>query len=284
MSFPTIPKPLKNNKKTNKRKETDSSLANHFIIVPLSKKERASTFTSQASITLEAAVVIPLFFFAVMCLVYMLEMMAIQMTIHHALHSVGKEIAQEAYNSPMISTYGIEQRVIRNIGEERLADSMVAGGVAGMDCSHSASNWNTAVIDLSVRYELEIPVLFFRIPLVTREETLRVKGWTGYANGAEGQGQKQMVYVTDYGLVYHEDMACTYLEMSIRTIRPEDAKEQYAACEFCKRENKEGNTYYVTDYGQRYHTTLDCSRIKRNIYAVPLEEAYALGGCSKCVK
>ena len=284
MSFPTIPKPLKQNKKTNKRKEIDSSLANLFIVVPRIKKERASTFTSQASITLEAAVVITIFFFAVLCLVYMLEMMAIQMTIHHALHSVGKEIAQVAYASPIISPHGIEQRMIDNIGEERLADSMVVGGVAGIDCSHSKSDWNTAVIDLSVRYELEIPVLFFRIPLISKEETLRVKGWTGYANGADGQGSRQMVYVTDYGLVYHKDMACTYLEMSIRAIRPEDVAGKYTACQFCKGKGADNSRYYVTDYGDRYHTTLDCSRIKRNIYAVPLEEAYALGGCSKCVK
>lgn len=293
MSFPTNSlktQPIKQTHK-NYRKEKDSSLTNHFIKILPIQSERASTFASKGSITLEAAVVIPIFFFAVLCLVYLLEMMAIQTTLHHAMHSVGKEIAQAAYSSPMISTYGIEQHLIKTVGEERLNKSMIAGGAKGLDCSKSRSDWNTTVMDLSVCYDLEIPVLFFRIPVLSREETLRVKGWTGYVAGANGAQKEEVVYVTDYGLVYHQDMYCTYLELSIKAVRPEDVESlrnqtggKYSPCEYCGGKEIEGNRMYVTDYGDRYHGSLDCSRIKRNIYAVPLNEVYGLGGCSKCVK
>ena len=266
-------------------------MTNHFIKILPIQWERASTFASKGSMTLEAAVVIPIFFFAVLCLVYLLEMMAIQTTLHHAMHSVGKEIAQAAYSSPMISTRGIEQYLVKTVGEERLNRSMIAGGINGLDCSKVQSDGNTAVIDLSVCYELEIPVLFFRIPVLSREEILRVKGWTGYVAGASGTQKEEVVYVTDYGLVYHQDMSCTYLELSIKTIRSEDVESlrnqsggKYYPCEYCDGKETEGNRMYVTDYGDRYHRSLDCSRIKRNIYPVPLDEVYGLGGCSKCVK
>lgn len=258
--------------------------------------ERASAFTSlkgfaKGSLTLEAALVVPIFFFAILCMVYLFEMTAIQTAVEAALHSVGKEIAKQAYVSPIISPYGIEQHLVNNIGEERLARSMVSGGAAGLDASASTSNWNTGEIQLVVRYQLEIPVLMFRIPAVKREETLRVKGWTGYVSGSGNPSEEQVVYITDYGLVYHQDMYCTYLELSIQAVRVEEIEDlrnqsggKYYACGSCSKEPCEAGVVYLTDYGDRYHNSLDCSKIKRNIYAVPLKEVYGLGGCSKCTK
>ncbi len=269
-------------KKLNNRKENDSLLAIH---------ERASAFTSKGSITLEAAMVVPIFFFAMLCLVYLLEMMSIQTTVRNAIYSVGKEIAQQAYSSPMISTYGIEQHVIKNIGAEKLDKSIISGGSKGIDCRKSVSNWNTAVIDLSVQYQLDIPILMFRIPAISREETLRVKGWTGYAKGAEGSETTEVVYVTDYGLVYHKSMSCTYLELSIQAVSASEIEHlrnesgaKYYPCETCGGGVVTAGRVFITDYGNRYHTTLDCNRVKRNINAVPLDEVYGLGGCSKCVR
>ena len=153
------------------------------------------------------------------------------------------------------------------------------------------SNWNTAVIDLSVKYQLDNPILMFRIPAISREETLRVKGWTGYAKGAEGSGTTEVVYVTDYGLVYHKSMNCTYLELSIQAVSVSEIEHlryesgaKYYPCESCGEEVVTAGRVFITDYGNRYHTSLDCSKVKRNIYAVPLDEVYGLGGCSKCVR
>lgn len=291
MSFPKLQNLIK--KKTKDRKEKDSSLQNEMKITcpeNPTQKERTSTFASRGSMTLEAALVVPIFFFAMLALVYLLEMMSIRMTVHHALHSVGREIAQAAYTSPMISAYGIKQHMIQNIGKERLDKSIIVGGAEGLDCSQSRSDWNTAVITLSVSYNLEIPVLMFRIPLDRQEDEVKVKGWTGYAAGEVGDQDREVVYVTDHGLVYHKDLSCTYLALSVRAVNREEMETlrnqsggKYDACQYCKADSG-GNVCYVTDYGESYHTSLDCSRLKRNIYAVPLEEASMLGGCSKCVK
>lgn len=278
-------------KKYSNRKEKDSLLAIQVPLIFHKKEERASAFASKGSMTMEAALAVPIFFFAMLCLVYLLEMMSIQVTIRNAIYSVGKEIAQQAYSSPMISTYGIQQHVIKNIGAEKLDKSMISGGANGINCNNSKSNWNTAVIDLSVQYQLEFPILMFHIPVISCEETLRVKGWTGYAQGADEMKKNQVVYVTDYGLVYHQNMNCTYLELSIQAVefsQIEDLRSQsgakYYPCESCGEEIVIAGRVYLTDYGNRYHTSLECGKVKRNIYAVPLEEVYGLGGCSKCVK
>ena len=273
------------------RKESDSLLAIHFplIFYKNTKRERASAFTSKGSITLEAAIVVPIFFFAMLCVSCLLEMMSIQTIMRNALYSVGKEIAQQAYSSPMISNYGIQQHIIKNIGADKLDRSMIAGGENGINCSKSRSDWSTAVIDLSVCYDLELPILMFKIPVLSREETLRVKGWTGYAAGIYGEEKNEVVYVTDYGLVYHKNMSCTYLELSIQAVGIADIENlrsesggKYYPCESCGSDAVSAGRVYITDYGTRYHTSLECKKVKRNIYAVPLDEVYGLGGCSKC--
>lgn len=293
MSFRKIPTHF-NRKKFVYGKEQDSLLAKTLNQNSYIKKiyiGRTSAFTLKGSLTLEAALVVPIFFFSMLCMVYLFEMIAIQTAVETALHSVGKEIAKEAYVSPIISPHGIKQHLIQNIGEDRLERSMVSGGVNGLDCNASTSNWNTGEIQLVVRYQLELPILMFRIPAVSREETLRVKGWTGYVSGSGNLSSEEVVYITDYGLVYHKDMYCTYLELSIQAVRVEEIEDlrnqsggKYDACSSCGKEMCEAGVVYLTAYGDRYHSSLDCSKIKRNIYAVPLEEVYGLGGCSKCTK
>ena len=274
------------------RKEQNSLRAKqfkHFHLIFHKKSERASVFTSKGGLTLEAALVIPIFFFAMLCFVFLFEMMAIRISVKNGLYSTGKELAEKAYVSTMISTPAIRQHIVEQVGEDRLNRSMIVGGTRGIDCGDSVSNWHTGVMNLSVKYTIEIPVLMFRIPAIPCEETLRVKGWTGYALQTEGEGS-DVVYVTDWGEVYHTDFSCTYLDVDVRGIiagtiqdARNDSGGKYHACESCGKKTHCG-ILYVTNYGNRYHTSLNCKKIKRNIYAVSIQDVLGMGGCSKCAK
>ena len=268
------------------RKESNSLRAKNIHHSP---SERASAFTSKGSLTLEAAMVIPIFFFAILCFVFLFEMMAIRVSVKNGLYSVGKEVAEQAYTSTMISTPAIRQHIVEYVGEERLKRSMVIGGAEGIDCSNSSSNWKTGIMDLSVRYTLQIPIFMFRIPMIDCEERLRVKGWTGYDLQTDG-GTDDLVYVTDWGEVYHADMSCTYLDVDVRGIiantihdARNDSGGKYYKCESCGKKEHCG-ILYVTNHGNRYHTSLNCKKIKRNVYAVSVQDVLGMGGCSKCVK
>ena len=276
-----------------KRKEKDSLTETNSIYYENSyiDTERASAFTSKGSLTLEAALVVPIFFFAMLCLMYLMEITVIQTTMRTALHSVGKELAKEAYTTPLLSGHEVEQKLREQIGTDKLNRSMIVGGEGGLDCSASSANWTSGELKLVVQYDLDVPVLMFRLPIVSRREELRVKGWTGYVSGWGGAQQETMVYITDYGLVYHREKECTYLELSVNSVKAADIETlrhqsggKYYPCASCKTKVARPTVVYVTDYGERYHTTLNCSKMKRNVYAVPLDEVYILGGCSKCVK
>ena len=274
-------------RKTEHRKEQDSLLTNHFQTLS-HVLGRASAFASGGSITLEAALVVPLFFFAMLCMAFLLESMVIQTTVRNALYSVGKELAQQTYISPIISAPAIRQNMVKNIGEEKLQRSLIVGGETGLNCQKSFSDWDTGILFLSVQYKIRIPLSVFGLPDMKREETLRVKGWTGSPKPKESESE-EIVYVTEHGRVYHKDMHCTYLDMSVKGIIANTTTEarnlsggKYKPCEKCEG-GKHIGILYVTDYGDRYHTTLNCSKIKRNIYAVSISTVQGLGGCSKCV-
>ena len=276
---------------TQPRKEMDSRTAKHFHSSNHTQPERASVFTSKGSITLEAAVVVPIFFFAMVCISCLFEIMAIQTQVRNALYNVGREWAQKAYVSTLFSKEEMKQQMVEVIGRERLDRSMIVQGAEGLDCSGSKSNIFSGELDLSVCYQLKIPVLMFQIPIISQEETLKVKGWNGYTTSLSLPEAEQKVYLTDYGLVYHKDKNCTYLELSVRGVDATKIQElrnasggKYYPCTFCKGTPAKDGKLYITDYGDRYHNSLECSRIKRNVYAVPLDEVYGLGGCSKCVK
>ena len=279
---------LTQNMKYNRKENIDSlhSVKNTPLFV--FKKERMSAFASRGSLTLEAAIVVPIFFFAMLCLAYLLEMMAIQTTVRNALYSAGREVAKEAYVGTIVTVHELERKMTENIGADRLERSVISGD---LDCDNTKYNWSTGVMDLSVQYQVELPFLMFRIISVTLEETLRVKGWTGDVAIIGGEWKADTVYVTDTGVVYHKDPACTYLDMSVQAVSKEGLEEirnesggKYHPCESCKDVQPDNMAVYITAYGTRYHTSLECKKIKRNIYAISIDEAYGLGGCSKCVK
>ena len=210
------------------RKENDSYVTRLFNIICIhlsqTRKERASSFTSKGSITLEATLSVSFFFFAILSMIYIFEIMAIQTNIRSALHAVSKEVALESYVNPVIPTTKMERKIAEFVGEERLNNSLVVKGCSGLDCSASKKYWNTTIMDLSVRYDMEIPILMFRIPVIKKEEIIRVKGWTGYEVKLTEEIENTMVYVTEYGIVYHADMECSYLELSLKTVDEADVQ------------------------------------------------------------
>lgn len=276
-------------KKINIRKEHGSFLAHRSKQISHNLLERASAFTSKGSLTLEAALAAPIFFFGIISLVYLLEMAAIQTVMKSALYEVGRGLAKDAYVNPIIIPEKMEREIVNCIGEERLNRSIVAGGSRGIDCSKSIIFWNTSIMELSLRYRLKIPVLMFRLPMLLCEEKVRVKGWTGYAGSGFGNPHEDIVFITETGVVYHRDKNCTYLELSIQSVNRNETSDlrnedggKYYPCEYCMHGSREN--VFITATGNRYHDSVSCIKLKRSVYAVPLSEVYGRGGCSRCVK
>ena len=123
------------------------------------------------------------------------------------------------------------------------------------------------------------------------EQKFSVRTWIGrdpnHTLGWKGEEkEKEMVYVTLHGEVYHRDLKCSHIHLSIRlvsdiqreTLRNENG-EKYYACEYC---GGGSGMVYITESGNRYHSSLMCSGLKRSILKVPITQLEGMRPCSRC--
>ncbi|WP_278999783.1 TadE family protein [[Clostridium] scindens] len=251
---------------------------------------RASASASKkGSVTVEAAMAVPLLFLAIVSLLYLMETMAIQASVRCGLQAGGKRAADEASSTAVIMPYRIESDVVNSIGQDRLERSIISGGSGGIHCDKSRMSPRTGIGELVASYEIRVPLSIFGISPAKHEEKLRIKAWTGYEKQGFGRDDDDTVYVTETGLVYHRDYHCTHLELSIHMVLQSEIESlrnegggKYHPCQQCMK--GAGGGVYITDTGDRYHSSLSCSGLKRTIYAVPLSEVAGKGACSRCGK
>lgn len=287
------------------RKEKDSflvtkNMSNISIITrekndrmsPSFYQRRASICTSlSGSITVEAALAIPFFFFTIICVIYLMEIMSIEMSVRIGMHYAIEEIVGEIGSDYYMSDAQIEASILQGIGEEKIDNSIVVGGSQGLDCSGSYISILDGTVELEVVYEVELPISIWGFPNLYFQESMRAKGWTGYQSGVTSDSD-DIVYITDNGEVYHVDYDCTYLQLSISTTTYGEVGAlrngylgSYTPCELCVEQEKvwtHSEIVYVAEYGDHYHSTLSCSGLTRSIYAVSLSEVIGKGVCSRC--
>ena len=200
--------------------------------------------------TLEAALVLPLFLFAVMNLMSFIEIYRLQSNMNMKLHQAAKEMAVTA-------------ATLDSLGED--------------EC-----------IDFIYPYQAKPFVAVVGFEEFTMFSRMRTRAWTGYDNESASEAEsEEIVYVTQYGEVYHRSKSCSYLKVSIRGVNLALIEELrnangacYYVCEKCG--SKCTNTVFVTTYGNRYHSTLQCSGLKRTIQDIPLSEVGDKEACKKC--
>lgn len=241
-----------------------------------------------ASVTIEAAFGIPLFLFAVLCLIWLIELQSIRFSIANAAQNAAKSAAEDTAVIPVLNVWKLKSDIVDLIGEERLDRSIVKGGKDGISCMGSYVSPDTGEMNIKVTCKIQLPVPVIGQPLAEIEQVFKLSAWTGYMSGEKGADGENIVYVTDSGIVYHEDYQCSHLRLSIRAVDFNEIQElrndgggRYHACEKCVYRPAMGRVY-ITDTGDRYHNSLTCSGIKRTIHAVKRTEVKGMGGCSRC--
>lgn len=258
-----------------------------------SLKERKKKYCKSGALTVEAAFVFPLLLFFILLILYLFQIQRLQLEIREALYDAAQNIAASSYAMELANEKtGIELTELLEGGtgeislQKEIKDpsllTLILGGRAGILCTTENEDENEVVLKASVF--LRFPKLVFRSRGVMLQEKVCVKKWTGY--DPNSGSKEDMVYMTQYGEVYHTDRDCTYLNPSIRAVtRTELSAERsedggiYKKCPLCGK--SAGALVYITDYGEVYHSSLTCSGLKRTVYCIPEEES-GKKACSKC--
>ncbi len=265
----------------------------------------ASFIKTKGSLTVEAALVLPLFLFAMIALIYMTEAIRFSGNLQAALSETAREASVYSYpfkeltgrssiggaaGSKIMGAAGAKAVVLERLGGDYINSSPVRKGSGGISFIHSDVLKNE-MIDLAAVWETDIPFIPDELKSIKIIDRARVRAFTGYDNthassSADDEEDEEIVYVTDYGTVYHRNRNCRHLKLSIENVKKSDIgskRNEYGAkyykCEYCG--SREAGTYFITSDGDRYHSSATCPGLKRTIHEQLLSET-DLPACSDC--
>lgn len=262
----------------------------------ISFRKRISWRTSlkpKGSMTVEAALVFPLFLFGLTALLYLFVLLRVQTEIGRALADAGRELSQDAdviegmENSALAGVIGGQK--VREYLSRRPGIEVIRQGVNGISMLGTTWNAEDSMLTLRVSYQVVLPpdLKWFHPIFITQTKTVR--GWTGFGKrqSLPGDQGEEVVYVTDYGTVYHRRLNCRHLKLTIKQVsaaqvdglRNENGG-RYTPCERCFKGG--GQVVYITSVGNRYHESLNCSGLVRGIRTVLISETGGLPPCSVC--
>lgn len=261
--------------------------------IPLTRSRKFETGRASlnASLTVEAALVLPVFLYMAIVLIQVVVLMGQAGALEGRIADTAKQMAVSAYavrnNS---SGRGLQGGISAAYARSRLSEYVKKQ--KNFHLGYSSFLKDEDEIDLVAAYRTGsgVPLFSFGNPEIIQRGCVRA--WTGRdfrdEMGKGGKGtEKEQVYVTDNREVYHKSLKCTHLRLSIRQIPMSAASglrnrygEKYYACSCCR--SGTGSVVYITDMGNRYHASLSCSGLKRTIHRVPASEAGDLPPCSKC--
>ena len=262
----------------------------------------------KGAVTLEAALIMPLVLYFFINILGIFDVLRVQSALYGAMHQTGNELCLAAFDArfamthvsggdateaeraaSLISVAYADSKVKGILSDSGAGFNCVEGGISGISLLRSVAGTKGDIIELHADYFARpllkvIPFMSFPV-----SATYYGHAWTGYdISGGDEIEDKEYVYITQTGTVYHRSMECTHLKLSVResTISALERERSlsgaiYHPCERCAT-GKESGGVYVTDYGNRYHTSLTCPGLKRTIYTVLLNEVKDRAPCSKC--
>lgn len=244
--------------------------------------EALSHVLLRGSITVEAALTVPLFLFALTIVLSLFLMMQVQYTVGNALDCAVAETVLLKQSSEKTIENLTKAAFYKELVQQNVSLSLIQGGVAGF--SWSGTKVDTATIKVSIAYHLKFPIRFFGKTAMKVSQGRRMHRWTGFQLGEGTDTEKEWVFITPTQSVYHENRDCTHLKLSIKSVGVASLKKnhKYAPCGHCTKGQKRGQVVYVTQEGDCYHYKIDCSGLKRTVYMIDKSQIEGKRPCSRC--
>ncbi|MBO4324225.1 MAG: hypothetical protein J5845_02330 [Lachnospiraceae bacterium] len=271
----------------------------------------------KGSLTVEAALVVPVSFLAVILFFNLFLFLEVQVRMEKELAEICRELmpvgtilskVTETKESGTEEKDGVEQ-LLRQLGTEgyltlrigqRLKGEkwvrLISGGTDGISFNGSSIYESGMDIRILASYSFIPENGVFRWGGIPVKQQVAARGFGGAGrvpakqkDEEEDGDEESGVYVADNGTVFHRSQDCTYLKITVRPVSEEQLPKErnssggkYYPCEYCG--DAPGSVYYIAEYGDRYHKTVSCRSLRRSVTEITEEEALEKGlhACSKC--
>ncbi len=273
------------------------------------------------SVTVEAAFVLPLFIFAMISIMYLFNLIYIQLVMQIQLENTARIVCASTCvtttidanldndeNVDSILEEGIKKIVMDAAGtiavkELFLSDdirtfadnSLIVDGSEGLSFYGSTVTNTASFSNITLTYKARMPFIpedVFTFNLINK---CYFKAFSGKELKNNVDFREIYVYIAKNGSVFHLNRLCSYLERYTHLCNEELLKKEYPyikLCTLCKQGNNlftqpqlNGISYvYVTDDFDAYHITEACPYLNRYILRIPYDAALdAYKPCIRCV-
>lgn len=240
----------------------------------------------RGSYTLEAAVVLPLMAIYLVTMLSIFNILEIQCAVDEAILYAGRKTAVECsvIDSEELLFLAAETHMLYALRENALVERYVNHGRLGIQLWKSTFYGDEIV--LHAEYIVKLPFSFDGIGEISLSSQNIFRKWT-YSRDVENA--QECVYVTKYGKVYHKDLNCRSVQLSVQdgtiemipSLRGKNG-QRYYECARCDWKDEKKERIYYTEYGTLYHKDISCSAIKRLVEKIELKEIGERRPCSYC--
>lgn len=246
--------------------------------------------TKKGSITVEAAIFLPIFIVGVLTFAYLIKFLSVQETVFHSFTDEARVIGAEALINPLSAPL-FEPKLKDRIYDEN--EDQVSNASVDHFLYLFPSHGMTGLISMDLNYDVNIklPIPFYdRLPV---SESLLFRGFIGKEEILDSLPFEEMEKEKNSDLVwifpraggrYHgED--CTYIKSEPRQmIMTNRIRHKYDPCGICDSYGlSDGSLVYCFKTGYSYHTG-SCPAVDKYVISIEKEEAVRKGytPCSKC--
>ncbi|WP_097005738.1 hypothetical protein [Lacrimispora amygdalina] len=268
----------------------------------------ASFQSEPGNLTIEAAMVLPIFLFAVIILMMPMKLLNDGRKVQTALENTGEELSQyAAVLKELEKAENLNAAELDELPDDFLTELTKQGillyvrmkmsrqevyeGLESVSFSHSSVLKDKETFDLIMDYRIRLPFSILGLRSVPMTARCRRRAWIGNTllQAGESSHTEEMVYVGRDSTRYHRKRTCHYIYNQIKAVNKEDLKTirnlnggRYKPCSRCAGLNGDDGMLYIMPSGEKYHSNQNCTAITAYVRLVPLSEVIHLGPCSYC--
>lgn len=255
----------------------------------LRRKRTSQSASEEGSMTVEAALVIPLLLCAFLGILLWGKVFLIHQDIESALMETARQIARQEALLTMQEKEGTGMLSASFLFSQNCHQSEERHGleVSSVSLLQSEYRKGTKEVFLNASYTIKIPIPLLGTWRVKRNTSIVQKAWNGYADCLSGTDlQEQYVYITEHGTSYHRDSQCYHLHVTIEEVSNTGdyygGRTSYRPCEFCISGENKKSVLYICEDGECYHEDLSCGGLTRTVRYVKMSQIGGRKACADC--
>ena len=244
-----------------------------------------------ASLTVEASLIVPMFFFMMFWLWQIFLLLFVQLKVCEGVTETILKYSHLGY---------VEQKIEQqSIDIAWIYESLFWSNIPNYE--NIKGEWinckteENGDILVEVKYKFLCETVFFPTISIPVIQNFRFYSYLGeqeevVVEKEQIKEKEEVVYMTEYGTVYHTSKTCVYLNVMLKSIdvfeieeKRNEFGERYTPCSKCNTEQKIEQVY-ISFSGNKYHQSLQCPAVKRTIIEKKKEEVNGIPICHKCGK